>query len=90
MQSARAFAQLIRPINLLIMVLTMYAMRFLVQAPILIDDLELEEWKFGLSVLVVVLLAAAGNIINDYFDVRVNNSWMFFSFYRLFGFRALR
>ena len=62
MQSARAFAQLVRPINLLIMVLTMYAMRFLVQAPILIDDLELEEWKFGLSVLVVVLLAAAGNI----------------------------
>lgn len=72
MQSARAFAQLVRPINLLIMVLTMYAMRFLVQAPILIDDLELEEWKFGLSVLVVVLLAAAGNIINDYFDVRVD------------------
>ena len=72
MQSVRAFAQLVRPINLLIMVLTMYAMRFLVQAPILIDDLELEEWKFGLSVLVVVLLAAAGNIINDYFDVRVD------------------
>ena len=72
MQSARAFAQLVRPINLLIMVLTMYAMRFLVQAPILKSTLELEEWKFGLSVLVVVLLAAAGNIINDYFDVRVD------------------
>lgn len=34
--------------------------------------LQLPEWKFALSTLVMVLLAAAGNIINDYFDLRTD------------------
>ncbi|MFY7707278.1 MAG: geranylgeranylglycerol-phosphate geranylgeranyltransferase [Flavobacteriales bacterium] len=34
--------------------------------------LRLSEFDFFLSVLVVVLLTAAGNIINDYFDVKVD------------------
>jgi 4-hydroxybenzoate polyprenyltransferase len=34
--------------------------------------LRLSEFDFFLSILVVVLLTAAGNIINDYFDVKVD------------------
>jgi 4-hydroxybenzoate polyprenyltransferase len=54
----------------------MYAMRWFIIYPIYSEANETEfqfaEWKFALSVLVMVLLAAAGNIINDYFDVRVD------------------
>ncbi len=31
-----------------------------------------DEWVFFLATLVMILLAAAGNIINDYFDLRVD------------------
>ena len=72
MQSIWAFTKLVRPVNLLIIAATMYAMRFLVMAPILGNHLLYPEWKFALSVSVMVLLAAAGNIINDYFDLRVD------------------
>ncbi|NNE54469.1 MAG: UbiA family prenyltransferase, partial [Flavobacteriales bacterium] len=69
--------RLTRPLNLLIIVLTMYAMRFGIMRSILelsqTDfELQLSEGSFLLSVIVMVLLAAAGNIINDYFDVRVD------------------
>lgn len=72
MHPLTAFIKLLRPVNLLIIVATMYAMRFLVMGPFLAQDFQLHEFKFFLSVLVIVLIAAAGNIINDYFDVRVD------------------
>lgn len=40
--------------------------------PALELDFILSEWKFALSVLVMLLLAAAGNMINDYFDLKVD------------------
>lgn len=71
-----------RPVNLLIIAFTMYAMRWGVLRGLLINieanhptlrlDFILEEWKFALSVLVMLLLAAAGNMINDYFDLKVD------------------
>lgn len=72
------FILLCRPVNLLFIALTMYAMRFCIMWPILSEQphveisLQMPEWLFFLSVLCMVLLAAAGNVINDYFDVRVD------------------
>lgn len=78
MQSLKDFILLTRPANLIIIGLTMYAMRFCIMRPMLVGqphvelDLQLSEGLFFASVMSMVLLAAAGNIINDYFDVRVD------------------
>jgi 4-hydroxybenzoate polyprenyltransferase len=66
-----------RPINLLIVIATMHVLRLFLIAPYIDSQclgmkLRLSEFDFFLSVLVVVLLTAAGNIINDYFDVKVD------------------
>lgn len=72
----RPFLQLIRVKNLAIIVLTMYAMRiFFVQ--FLLEDsinfaLNNERFDFFLLVFSLVLIAAAGNVINDYFDVKAD------------------
>lgn len=77
MKSPWAFILLTRPVNLLIIAFTMYAMRFGVLASLLKrfsfhGGFELSEAHFALSVLVMILLAAAGNMINDYFDLKVD------------------
>ncbi|MFT4878391.1 MAG: 4-hydroxybenzoate polyprenyltransferase, partial [Flavobacteriales bacterium] len=77
MESLTAFIRLLRPINLAIIALTMYAMRWGLQFSLLIDssvfsEFQLSEFHFVLSVIVMVLLAGAGNLINDYFDVKVD------------------
>lgn len=86
----KAFIKLIRLPNLLIMALTMYAMRFGLIKPMLvwmnvalhtnfpglvqpdIIHLQLNELHFFLLVLSTVMIAAAGYIINDYFDVKMD------------------
>lgn len=53
----------------------MYFMRFFILGEILgHNELELQmaEWQFALLVLSIVLIAAGGNIINDYFDLRAD------------------
>ncbi len=68
-----SFFRLIRPINLVIIALTMYSIRFFYF--ILSDAQALrsgEKFDFILLVFSTVLIAAAGNIINDYFDVRAD------------------
>lgn len=77
MKSIGAFFRLIRPLNLLIIVLTMYAMRWLIIHPLLNRavegaDFPTNDLHFAIGVLIIVLLGAAGNIINDYFDVKVD------------------
>lgn len=69
--------RLARPVNLLIIAATMYVLRFNVVAPLV--DLHAHgsppafgHFPFFLAVLVMVLLAAAGNTINDYFDQKVD------------------
>ncbi|MDD2982125.1 MAG: geranylgeranylglycerol-phosphate geranylgeranyltransferase [Crocinitomicaceae bacterium] len=67
------FFRLIRPINLVIIALTMYSIRFFYF--ILSDAQALrsgEQFDFFLLVFSTVLIAAGGNIINDYFDVRTD------------------
>ncbi|TVR40831.1 MAG: hypothetical protein EA392_03055 [Cryomorphaceae bacterium] len=69
------FIKLLRPLNLLILVATMYFMRVFVLAPMLKPNemaVQMTEPDFALLVLSILLIAAGGNIINDYFDVRAD------------------
>lgn len=64
------FLRLIRPVNLLIIVLTMVGVRsYLLQFGM---ESDFSEFNFWLLVFSTVVIAAAGNIINDYFDVRAD------------------
>ena len=92
-----AFFKLTRPLNLLIMVLTMAAMRYgvvgawldytsaaivsvsVVPEESLIPEIPgnrllhaFREVHFWLLVLSTILIAAGGNVINDYFDTRID------------------
>lgn len=70
-----SFLKLIRVQNLLIIAFTQYVVRWCLIYPILKAQssyytLQLSEFQFFLLVLSTVMIAAAGYIINDYFDVR--------------------
>lgn len=69
--------RLARPLNLAIMVLTMVCLRYWIIGNIMKSanigmEFQLTHLQFGILCLVVVLLAAAGNFINDYFDLKVD------------------
>lgn len=66
-----AFLKLIRIENLLIIAITQICMKYLVFAPIN-DYSKFTPLLFSLSVLSTILIAAAGYIINDYFDVKTD------------------
>lgn len=69
------FFKLIRPGNLLIIAATMYLLRIFVIGEVLEQnemELQMTELQFAILVLSIVCIAAAGNIINDYFDVRTD------------------
>jgi 4-hydroxybenzoate polyprenyltransferase len=68
------FIRLIRPINLIVIALTMYGMRvyFIPRIPLNSIKGTSEPFDFFLLVLSTVLIAAGGNIINDYFDVKAD------------------
>lgn len=77
MSGFQAIIRLSRPVNLVIMAGTMYALRFFLVQPLsrslsLGMELQLSEPLFFLSCVVILFLAAAGNIINDYFDTKVD------------------
>lgn len=64
------FLKLIRPINLAIIALTMYGVRYyLYHFTSFASDNHVD---FALLVGSTILIAAGGNIINDYFDVRAD------------------
>ena len=76
------FLRLIRLPNLLIMAFTQYMVRWFLIIP-LIDlkkydldysllDVQMTELDFFLLVLSTVMIGAAGYIINDYFDIRID------------------
>jgi 4-hydroxybenzoate polyprenyltransferase len=67
--------KLSRPINLLIIGLTMLAMRYFILQPMLETNgfrLQMTLTDFCLLILSVQLITAAGNIINDYFDQKAD------------------
>lgn len=71
------FIRLIRPINLLIIAFTMYSTRVFLYVyeqffKTKLFTKEGEEFDFFLLVFSTILIAAAGNIINDYFDVKAD------------------
>lgn len=71
------FIKLIRLDNLLVVALTMFAVRYGMIEAILYShtpsvQLKLSTFDFCLLVLSTVLIAAAGYIINDYFDVKTD------------------
>lgn len=71
------FIRLIRPINLLIIGFTMYSTRMFLYVYEQLFQVESvvrkgEKFDFFLLVLSTVMIAAAGNIINDYFDVKAD------------------
>ncbi|MCC7301933.1 MAG: geranylgeranylglycerol-phosphate geranylgeranyltransferase [Bacteroidia bacterium] len=69
------FLRLIRPWNLFIVVFTMYMVRYFLVAAVLASwdmHLVMPEWLFALLVASVVMIAAAGYIINDYFDIKID------------------
>lgn len=77
-----AFIKLIRLPNLLIIVATQYAIRYAIIGPFLFKfsgdqhienvGLQMSDLNFFLLSLSTVMVAAAGYIINDYFDVKVD------------------
>lgn len=71
----RSIFRLVRLTNLLIIAFTQYAMRYLIMSPLLPSDsfeLQFGELQFALLVFSTMLIAAAGYIINDYFDTRAD------------------
>jgi len=69
--------QLIRPLNLVIIAFTMYSTRLFlylyeVKFNAVIFQKDGEELDFFLMVFSTLLIAAAGNMINDYFDVKAD------------------
>ncbi|MBI2722608.1 MAG: geranylgeranylglycerol-phosphate geranylgeranyltransferase [Bacteroidetes bacterium] len=70
-----AFLKLIRIENLIMIALTQYLIRYCVMQKILAANgiaLGLNSSFFNILVLSTVLIAAAGYIINDYFDVKTD------------------
>lgn len=70
------FLQLIRYKNLLLVILTMYSVRaFYFQtfnSEVAVSTSLTEKIHFGILCFSIVLITAAGNIINDYFDVKAD------------------
>jgi 4-hydroxybenzoate polyprenyltransferase len=62
--------QITRPLNLLIAALAMVSMRYGLNHRLLGGELSASGWVFAESVGVMLLLMAAGNLINDYFDIK--------------------
>lgn len=70
-----SFFKLIRYHNLLIIAVSQYLMRYCIIKPFLALNgfiPQLDEFHFFLLVLATILIAAAGYVINDYFDVRTD------------------
>lgn len=82
LRSMRDFLKLIRFPNLLILAFTQYVIRWFMLAPYIAKNrfeldysvirFQITEFDFFLLVLSTVLIAAAGYIINDYFDIRID------------------
>tara|TARA_B100000768_G_scaffold181856_1_gene206916 strand:- start:2191 stop:3213 length:1023 start_codon:yes stop_codon:yes gene_type:complete len=80
-----AFIKTTRPVNLLIIAATMFTLRHFVEGGFIrlasspfkypmagFTIYQISEIHFSLLTLIMVFLAASGNIINDYFDVKVD------------------
>lgn len=67
-----ASLRLVRPINLGIIAITMYGCRYFIMATNGYQKIHDEPFLFFFLVLSTLLIAAGGNIINDYFDIKAD------------------
>jgi len=75
MQKLGAFLSLVRWYNLIMVALTQYFFRYFIIFPVFKLNgypLPLSSIDFFLLVLATVLVSAAGYVINDYFDLRID------------------
>lgn len=75
MKLFKAFIQLIRWPNLLFIALTQTIFLYCIERPIFHDAsvfTNVHGWYFVMLVVASVFIAAAGNIINDYFDLNID------------------
>ncbi len=73
MKTVVAFFKLIRWPNLVFILLTQCLFYFCVYRSLVVDPLHVHNYRlFGLLCLASVLIAAAGYIINDYFDLQID------------------
>ncbi len=71
--SVLAFLKLTRSLNLVILAFTQYMCRYFIIGKGTTSFYEIAtDWKFFLLVLSTVFVAAAGYIINDYYDVKID------------------
>lgn len=80
MQTLTAFLRLIRIANLFIIGLSLYLFYYLILIPVHADKLQttllpLTHFEFAMFVLSVILVAAAGNVINDYYDFELDREY---------------
>ncbi|MDG1842430.1 MAG: geranylgeranylglycerol-phosphate geranylgeranyltransferase [Crocinitomicaceae bacterium] len=68
----KSIFKIIRPVNLLVIILTMYGCFFYVQKNEGIPLNNTKLFSFFILVISTLFIAAAGNIINDYFDVKAD------------------
>ena len=72
----KSIVLLSRPLNLLIVAVTMFISRYVLLADVLRKQgnvsLKMSGLHFGALVLGALLITAAGNVINDYFDQKVD------------------
>lgn len=66
-----AYLKLIRPVNLLLIILVQFLIKYIWLEPLDIP-LALDDFQFGLLVFATVCIAAAGNVVNDILDVPVD------------------
>ncbi len=64
------FVRLVRPVNLIIIALTMYGLGWFYHD--INPDFGVVSLPFLMLTVSTVMIAAAGNIINDYFDIRAD------------------
>lgn len=72
-----AWFSLLRAKNLIIIALTQYFVRFFIIKPFFFNykfvlEHSLSDLEFSIFVLATMCIAAAGNIVNDYFDVDID------------------
>src|ERR1043165_2526838 len=80
MKSISAFFKLVRGLNLLIIALSVSFFYYLILVPahnykLFTNLLPFTNFEFALFVLSILLIAAAGNIINDYFDFELDKEF---------------
>ena len=68
----RHFVRLIRPINIAIIMITMIGCAYYIHTTNYFQFVRFNAFHFTLLIVSTVLIAAAGNIINDYFDIQAD------------------